>query len=135
MSTLRVAIVSPERKIWSGEAEMVVAKGIDGDVGIMAGHAPMLIQLEIFSLRVIERLSPRSEEVVIVDGGFLNVTPGEDETRVDVLAEHAELAREIDATAARARAEELRRRVEQDGEVEVETELAKALVRAEHGTR
>lgn len=130
---LRVAVVSPEREVWSGEAEMIVAKGTDGDVGIYADHAPMLIELAVHALRVL--FPGGGEQVVIVDGGFLNVTPGPEETRVDVLAEHAELASEIDAAAARARAEEMRRRVEEGGEDAAETELAKALVRAEHGTR
>jgi len=130
---LRVAVVSPEREVWSGRAEMVIAKGTDGDVGILADHAPMLIELSIHALRVVGEGG--REDVVIVDGGFLNVTPGEDETRIDVLAEHAELATEIDAAASRARADELRRKVEEDGEVEAEAELLKALVRAEHGTR
>jgi F0F1-type ATP synthase epsilon subunit len=56
------------------------------------------------------------------------VTPGEDETRVDVLAEHAVLPSEVDVAAARTRAQEL-----QDRE-DTEAELARALTRAEHGT-
>jgi F-type H+-transporting ATPase subunit epsilon len=108
---------------------MVVAKGLAGDVGILADHAPMLIQLAIHPVRVIREGG--NEDVIIVDGGFLNVTPGE-ETRVDVLAEHAELAGEVDAAAARRRAEELRRRVD-EGEAGARADLAKALIRAEHG--
>lgn len=127
---LRVAVVSPEREVYSGRAEMVVAKGLDGDVGVLADHAPMLIQLAIHPVRV--RREDGSEDVIIVDGGFLNVTPGEEETRVDVLAEHAEPAGEVDVEAARARVEELRRRVG-EGEAGAEAELAKALIRAEHG--
>jgi F0F1-type ATP synthase epsilon subunit len=72
---------------------------------------------------------------ILVDGGFLNVTPGEEETRVDVLAEYAELASEIDAAGARARAEKIRRRADEAGDAETEAELAKALMRAEHGGR
>lgn len=133
MAPLRVVVVSPEREVYAGEAEMVVAKGVDGDVGVLPGHAPMLIRLAIHPVRVIESLEGRRESVVLVDGGFLHVTPGEETTRVDVLAEHAELATEIDAAAARARAEELRRRAEEEGEAEVRAELAKALMRAEYG--
>lgn len=133
MAALRVFVVSPEREVFSGEAEMVVAKGVDGDVGILPGHAPMLIALTIHPVRVVEEQG--REQVVLVDGGFLHVTPGPEETRVDVLAEHAELASEIDAAAAKSRAEDLRRRVEEEETVEAQAELAKALMRAEFGRR
>ena len=128
---IRVAVVSPEREVYAGTAERVVAKGVAGDVGILADHAPMLVELAIHPVRVI--VEEGSEDVILVDGGFLNVTSGEEETRVDVLAEHAELASEIDASAARARIEELRRRSDETGDAGAEAELAKALMRAEYG--
>lgn len=130
---LHVNVVSPEREIFSGPAEMVVAKGVAGDVGILPQHAPMLIQLAIHPVRVIEEIESRRQRVFLVDGGFLHVTPGEEETRVDVLAEGAVLPGEVDVAAERARAEELRRQVEQEGQAEVETDLARALMRAEFG--
>jgi F-type H+-transporting ATPase subunit epsilon len=130
--TLEVVVVSPERQVYSGEADMVVAKGLGGDVGILPGHAPMLIELAIHPLRVIRE--GQRDEVVLVDGGYLHVTPGE-KTRVDVLAEYADLPGEIDATAATARAEQLRRRAEDSGEAGAQGDLAKALMRAEHGRR
>jgi F-type H+-transporting ATPase subunit epsilon len=130
---IRVAVVSPEREVYSGTAERVVAKGVAGDVGILADHAPMLVELAIHPVRVV--VEEGRVDVILVDGGFLNVTPGEEETRVDVLAEHAELASEIDAAAARARAGEIRRRADETGDAETEAELAKALMRAEHGAR
>ena len=122
-------MVSPEREVYAGEAEMVVAKGTEGDVGILPGHAPMLVELAIHPIRLIDG---QSEQVVLVDGGFLHVTPGEEETRVDVLAERAELASEVDAGAARARADEVRERADA-GEAAAQAELARALMRAEHG--
>ena len=127
--TLRVAVVSPEREVYAGEAKMVVARGVTGDVGILSDHAPMLIQLAIHPLRIVH--DDDTEELVLVDGGFLNVTPGEEETRVDVLAEHAEPAAEVDAAAARARVEALRGQEEESPEAEAE--LARATMRAEHG--
>jgi len=108
---------------------MVVARGVTGDVGILSDHAPMLIQLAIHPLRIV--LDDDTEEMVLVDGGFLNVTPGEEETRVDVLAENAEPAAEVDAAAARARVEALRG--QEDESPEAEAELARATMRAEHG--
>lgn len=135
MATLDVRVVSPEREIFSGEAQMVVAKGTDGDVGVMADHAPMLISLQIHPVRVVRDVSSGAQDVILVDGGFLHVTPGEERTRVDVLAEHAVLPSEIDPAAERSRAEELRRRVEDQGETGAHAELMKATMRAEHGGR
>ena len=123
-------VVSPEREVWSGEAEMVVAKGIDGDVGILTGHAPMLVSLAVHPVRI---KSNGSEHVILVDGGFLHVTSAEEKTRVDVLAEHAALPEEIDVAAARSRAEELQRRVEGQGDTRAQTELDKALMRVQYG--
>jgi F-type H+-transporting ATPase subunit epsilon len=135
MTTLEVHVVSPEREVWSGEAGMVIAKGTDGDVGILPGHAPMLVSLDIHPVRILPEGLGGPEELVLVDGGFLHVTPGEERTRVDVLAEHAALPDEIDASAAQARADELRRRLEDDGQPEAQAELSKALMRAEFGAR
>ena len=49
---LEVHIVTPEREVWTGPAEMLVARGVEGEVGILAGHAPMLVQLAIGPLRI-----------------------------------------------------------------------------------
>jgi len=128
VATLLVTVVSPEREVFSGQADMVVARGVDGEVGILAGHAPMLIELAIAPVRLLEAETETGK--VLVDGGFLHVTPGEEETRVDVLAEHALLPGEVDAAAARRRVGELEAR----DDAEAEAELARAQMRAEHGT-
>jgi len=128
VATLRVTVVSPEREVFSGTADMVVARGVDGEVGIMPNHAPMLIELAVAPVRLLEGEAESAK--VLVDGGFLHVTPGEEETRVDVLAEHAVLPSEVDVAAARARARELQGR----DDAEAIAELARALLRAEHGT-
>lgn len=130
MAGLEVHVVSPEREVWSGDAEMVVAKGIDGDVGILSGHAPMLVALAVHPVRILEG---GRERVILVDGGFLHVTSAEGKTRVDVLAEHAALPDEIDVAAARSRAEELQRRIEGQGDARARSELDKALMRAQFG--
>jgi F-type H+-transporting ATPase subunit epsilon len=130
LATLEVSVVSPEREVWTGRADMVVARGTEGDVGILPDHVPMLVTLATRPVRIVQG---NEEQVVLVHGGFLHVTPGEKATRVDILAEEAELASEVSASEARARVEELRRRVEQ-GEAGAEGELAKALSRAEFGT-
>jgi F-type H+-transporting ATPase subunit epsilon len=128
MPDLRVTVVSPEREVFSGTADMVVARGVDGEVGIMSNHAPMLIELAVAPVRLLEDDSETGK--VLVDGGFLHVTPGAEETRIDVLAEHAVLPPEVDVRAARARAQELQGRDDAGAEIE----LARAMMRAEHGT-
>lgn len=109
---------------------MVVAKGTDGDVGILTGHAPMLVSLAVHPVRI---KSGGREHLILVDGGFLHVTSAEETTRVDVLAEHAALPDEIDVAAARSRAEELQRQVEGQGNTRARSELDKALMRVRFG--
>jgi F-type H+-transporting ATPase subunit epsilon len=133
VARLQVSVVSPERQVFSGQADMVLARGREGEVGILPGHAPMLVELDIAPVRLLE--GDREVRKILVDGGFLHVTPEEEETRVDILAEHAALPDEIDAAAARARAEELERDANGRDDAAARAELAKALMRAEHGRR
>jgi F-type H+-transporting ATPase subunit epsilon len=135
VARLAVHVVSPERDVHTGEWDMVVARGREGDVGILPGHAPMLVELAIAPVRLFEE--DRERQKILVDGGFLHVTPGEGDepTRVDVLAEHAALPEEIDASAAQTRADQLQRRVEGEGDAWARADLAKALMRAEYGRR
>jgi len=113
---LEVHIVTPEREVWTGPAEMLVARGVEGEVGILAGHAPMLVQLAIGPLRIHEEGGQLL--AAVVDGGFLHIGTHEGVTRADVLASQAELESEIDVDATRQRLAEL----EAHGELE-ETEL------------
>jgi F-type H+-transporting ATPase subunit epsilon len=92
---MQVDLVAVERAVWSGSAEMVVARTVDGDIGIMAGHAPLLAQLkEGFAARI--RQSDGTILGVAVHGGFLSVTA----EGVSILAEDAQLADEIDIRKA-----------------------------------
>ena len=125
---LDVHLVTPEREVWGGPAQMVVAHGTDGMVGILAGHAPLLIRLSIAPIRI-QREDGRWF-VAVVDGGFLHVTGAEDSTRVDVLASYAELSEEIDRKAAQARLERAQARLAQGDDASARAELAKALARA-----
>jgi len=124
---LEVHLVTPEREVWAGPAEMVVAHGTDGMVGILAGHAPLLIRLAIDVLRI--QLEDGRWEVAVVDGGFLHVTNDEGSTRVDVLATSAEMAGEIDRQAAQARLEQAQARVAEGDDAAGRAELAKAMAR------
>jgi F-type H+-transporting ATPase subunit epsilon len=130
VARLEVHVVSPEANVYTGDGDMVVARGTDGMVGIMPGHAPMLIELAVAPVRVFDGTTERDK--ILVDGGFLHVTPGEEVTRVDVLAESAELPAGVDAATARRRVEELRGSAG-DEDHRARTELARWEMRAEHG--
>jgi F-type H+-transporting ATPase subunit epsilon len=83
---MRVAIVSPDREVWSGTADMVVARTTEGEIGVMPGHIPLLgVLVPDGSVRV---KTGGTEIPVRVDGGFLSVT----KEGVSVLAEAAALA-------------------------------------------
>ena len=121
-----VHVVTPEREVWSGRATMVIARGVEGEVGILSDHAPLLIRLAIGPLRI----QHDGEEVFsVVDGGFLHVTTTEGVTRVDVLAPSASLASEIDVERERRRVAEVQERITRHDDAEAHTELAKALAR------
>ena len=124
---LDVHLVTPEREVWAGPAQMVIAHGTDGVVGILTGHAPLLIRLSIARMRI--QLEDGRWMVAAVDGGFLHVTGEEDSTRVDVLASYAELSDEIDRVAAQARLEQAQARLAQGDDASARAELAKALAR------
>jgi F-type H+-transporting ATPase subunit epsilon len=123
---IEVHLVTPEREVWAGTADMVIARGVEGEVGILPGHAPLLIRLAISRLAI---RAGGAEVVAVVDGGFLHVTSDGSVTRVDVLATFAELASEIDARVAEMALEEARRRFEQHRDHNSEIELQKALAR------
>ena len=122
-----VFLVTPEREAWSGQATMVVARGSEGEVGILAGHAPMLIQLAIGPLFIDPVEGDRI--AAAIDGGFLHVVTNEGETRVDVLAEEAELKDEIDLDRARRQKQEAERRIAGREDAGALSELAKAVAR------
>ena len=133
MATLEVHLVTPEREVWSGEADFVTARGVDGDLGVLPGHAPLLAALAVGPVFID---AGGSRTAVAVDGGFLHVAHDDDVTRVDILAEHALLSDELaqdDADSRERRAEELR---SEDRLDEAREEEAKAAVRrrvAENG--
>ena len=108
MAGVEVHLVTPEREVWAGEADFVIARSVAGDVGILAGHTPMLAALDVGAV-FIDAGGQRT--AFVVDGGFLHVGELGEQTRVDILAEHAvpqdELDRE-DLAAWERRAEELR---------------------------
>ncbi len=84
-STIRVEVVTPERLIWSGDASMVIARGAEGELGVLPQHAPLITFLVDGNVRVQRPDAP--ELVIAAKGGFLEVKPD----RVTVLAEWADI--------------------------------------------
>jgi F-type H+-transporting ATPase subunit epsilon len=123
-----VFMVTPEREVWRGQATIVIARGSEGELGIMNGHVPLLIQLGIGPMFIEQVDGPRL--AAAVDGGFLHVVTSNGETRVDVMADSAELREEIDLERVRAAKAEAERRLAADREdAEAQAELARAETR------
>ncbi len=83
---LRVELVAADKAVWSGEAKLVVAKTVEGEIGLMPGHEPMLAILANGEVRVTK---PEGEVLVVTaDDGFLSV----EHDVVTVVARNAALA-------------------------------------------
>lgn len=123
--TVHCDIVSAEEAIFSGVAEVVVAEGISGSIGVMAGHEPLLTKLKPGPIKV--RTLHNKEHVFYVEGGFLEVQPDS----ITVLADTALRAEDIDEKAAREAKERAEKAIAvhmQDKEfVELQIQLARAL--------
>lgn len=121
-------VVSVERSLFEGDVEFMIANGADGELGVLARHAPLMTILKPGSLRIQETYGGE-EQVLFVGGGFLEVLPD----RVTVLADVAEHAEEISIAAA----EDARRRAQEKlagtltaaEEVEFQSALAMAEAR------
>jgi len=96
MADLNVSVVSAERALWSGEAKSIVAKTPEGEIGILAGHEPVLALLLGGPLRI--EKTDGSKLLVAIHGGFFSVS----DNSVQVLAEVAELGEDIDLDRAKA---------------------------------
>jgi F-type H+-transporting ATPase subunit epsilon len=101
--TLHVELVVPEGEVWAGSAQMVIAKTLDGDIGVLTGHTPVLgILAEGSVVRIIpegsegDAADDRGMIIAAVGGGFFSVA----DDRVSVLAHQAQLGREVDRQAA-----------------------------------
>jgi F-type H+-transporting ATPase subunit epsilon len=104
VTTFQVEFLVPEGELWSGKAELVIAKTLDGDIGVKAGHSPVLGILAQGSVVTIrpepgaEGSEDRSDVLAAVAGGFFSVA----DDRVSILARQGQLGRDVDAAAARA---------------------------------
>ena len=96
--TLQVELVVPDGEVWSGPAQMVIAKTLEGDLGVLTGHAPVL---GILAEGSVVRIRPEEggEEIsAAVSSGFFSIA----DDRVSVLARQARLSSDIDPAAVQA---------------------------------
>ncbi|WP_173405736.1 MULTISPECIES: F0F1 ATP synthase subunit epsilon [Streptomycetaceae] len=124
LAELHVELVAADRKVWSGEATIVVARTASGDVGIMPGHTPLLSVLESGPVTI--RTTDGGTVVAAVHGGFISFS----EDKLSLLAEVCELADEIDVE----RAERALERAKSDADAAAERR-ADVRLRAATGTR
>lgn len=125
VSTLHVELVAADRTVWSGEASMVIARTLEGDIGVLRGHAPTL---SLLSASVIEIQVAGTNQLVVaaVDGGFLSVA----NDRVSILAERIEKGEDIEAAQAQIDLEEAQRLLDSSDEAEQRVRHAEARIRA-----
>ena len=130
MKTFLLEIVTPERKVYSDQVELLVAKAVTGEIGILANHAPIVVSLAIGPLRL---KKDGAEFQIAIMSGFMEVT----KEKVVILAEVAEVAEEIDidrAMRAKARAEERIKQKQKDADLtRAELALQRALTRLKVG--
>ncbi len=117
--TMHCDIVSAEQEIFSGRVTMVSATGSLGELGIMAGHAPLLTGIRPGPVRL--KFDNGEEEVFFASGGFLEVQPGV----VTILADTAQRAEDIDEAAA-LEAQQAAQRALQDRNADMEFSVAAA---------
>jgi F-type H+-transporting ATPase subunit epsilon len=102
MATFRLEIVTAERMVYSDDVTALIAWGVEGQLGILPHHAPLMTMLQPGDLLI---RKDKEEEILAVSGGFIEVRPD----KVIVLADACERADEIDI----ARAEEARKRAQE----------------------
>ena len=125
MATMHVELVSPERKLFSGEATMVIARPDGGDAAFLPGHAPFLGLLGIGP--VVIKVEGAPDVKAAVHGGFIEVR----NNRVTILSDVAELASEVDMERARAAKAKLEAKQHQLSDAEAAAALRRAHVRME----
>ena len=97
--TLRVALVVPDGEIWAGPAQMVIAKTMDGDIGVLTGHSPVLGVLAEGSVVRIRPDGDGAEEIsAAVSSGFFSIA----DDQVSILARQAQMSSDIDRAAVQA---------------------------------
>ena len=124
---MQVELVSPERVLWSGEAEMVITRTLGGgDIAFLPGHAPFVGALGTGVL-TIRPTGGGEDERVAVHGGFVEVS----NDTVTILSDVAEMASQIDIERARRAKEQAKEHLRHEHDGEVEATLRRAHARLE----
>ena len=93
-STIRLDVITPSKSAFSADVNMVIVRALDGDVGILPGHVPLVAALDIWSMRI---LTPDGEHKMAISGGIMNVSDG----IVIIMTATAELAENVDVARSR----------------------------------
>ena len=127
MTKLHVQIVTPQGMVYESDADFVVGRSADGDIGILPNHLPIIVPLEIDKFRV--KRDDKNEDVIAVNGGVMEVR----DNQVSILANSADLPSEIDierAERAKSRAEGHLQRAKETHNVDSQRRAEVALSRA-----
>lgn len=132
MSKIKLDIVTPEESVFSDEVDMLVAPGIEGQLGILPHHTPLMTILGIGELVM---RNGKEEQFLAIGGGYLEVQPD----RVIVLADAAERAEDIDVSRAEAARERAQRSMAEKPSgldaAQAEAALKRSLIRLKVATR
>ncbi|GIP35553.1 F0F1 ATP synthase subunit epsilon [Paenibacillus sp. J2TS4] len=131
MSTFFLEVVTPESILYGADVNMIVVKGVEGELGILPNHIPMVSPLKIAPIRI---KKGNEEELLAVHGGFMEVR----KDKVVILAESAEYPGDIDLERARAAKERAEKYLAARDEYDfrrAELALQRALTRLEVGSK
>lgn len=126
-SPLHVEVVSADRVVWSGDAVNIIARTVEGDIGILPGHEPLLAVLQPSMVEIVT--AEGASESLMLDGGFISVA----HDHVSLLAQFAELGKEVSLEEAQKELAPLVQKAQQgqadDAEIH-RLKMLKAQVRA-----
>jgi F-type H+-transporting ATPase subunit epsilon len=121
--TMQVELVSPERILWSGDADMVICRTTDGEIAFLSNHAPFVGALDIGMVKIEE---PGGQQTrIAVHGGFVEVS----NNRVTLLSDVAEIAADIDVNRAREAKQRAEEALRTQNDADAEAALRRANTR------
>jgi F-type H+-transporting ATPase subunit epsilon len=118
MAPMRLEIITAERQVYADDVDVVVAPGMEGQLGILPHHAPLMTALQPGELMIRKN---GEESFLVVTGGFMEVLGN----KITILADAAERSEEIDEARAREAMERARERLERrEADIELEQAMA-----------
>ncbi|MCL7747933.1 MULTISPECIES: F0F1 ATP synthase subunit epsilon [Halalkalibacter] len=122
MPTIQVSVVTPDGKVYDGAVDMVVVRTVEGELGILPNHIPLVAPLTVGAVRLNKGTTV---EKVAVTGGFVEVRPDQ----VTILAEAAELPSDIDVDRAKEAEKRARQRIDSARSDEIDFKRAELALR------